>query len=236
MTCRPDALVFDFDGVIADTEPLHLRAFQEVLGERGLSLVEADYFARYLGLNDREGFAAVARDHGQRLSSADVDTMIATKTLRFQALVAIAPVVYPGVAARVREWDARVPVAIASGALRAEIELILEAVGIRGCFPVIVSADDPVSSKPSPDPFRRALTEVERSARWASAGRRLDPSRCVAIEDSRWGIEAAKGAGMRVVGVSTSYPAEELRAADVVIGATAELTEDVVAAALSCRS
>jgi beta-phosphoglucomutase-like phosphatase (HAD superfamily) len=115
------AIVFDFDGVIADTEPIHLRAFQEELLALGFSLSERDYLDRYLGVSDREGFEAVSRDQGRPLDAAMVDLMIARKSVRMRAEAASASPVFPGVPDRVREWSQTVPVAIASGALRVEI-------------------------------------------------------------------------------------------------------------------
>jgi beta-phosphoglucomutase-like phosphatase (HAD superfamily) len=133
------------------------------------------------------------------------------------------------VAALVREWARHIPVAIASGALRAEIELILETEGLRGCFAAIVSADDPVASKPSPEPYQLAMRQLTERARRPGP---IDPARCVAVEDSRWGIAAARAAGMRIVGVASSYAATELADADVVIAATGDLSPQVVSAAL----
>ena len=219
------AIVFDFDGVIADTEPVHLRAFQAELAGLGLSLSQQDYLDRYLGVTDREGFAVVARDQGRELTEDIVEQLVRQKTARMQALLASTPLVFPGVEDRVRDLARHVPIAIASGALRAEIEAVLSAVGLRSCFPVIVSADDPVEGKPSPAPY---LLAMERLAEAAQAARGFDPARCVAVEDSRWGITAAKAAGMRVVGVTTSYSAEALGDADCVIAGVADLSLELL--------
>lgn len=226
MTRMPlQAIVFDFDGVIADTEPVHLMAFQEGLASIGLSLSREDYLSTYLGVTDREAFTLVASAQGRLLTDGEIDRLIQEKTARMQALLTATPLVFAGVEDRVREFAAQVPVAIASGALRAEILAVLTAVGLAASIPVIVSADDPVDGKPSPAPYLLAL---ERLAAHARADGGFDPSRCVAIEDSHWGISAAKAAGMRVVGVTSSYSADALAAADHVVGSVAELTVETL--------
>jgi beta-phosphoglucomutase len=215
------AIVFDFDGVIADTEPVHLLAFQEQLATTGLTLSQQEYLDRYLGYNDQEGFAAVAAASGRTLGDTEIERLIACKTVRVKALLASMPLLFPGVANRIREWSAHVPVAIASGALRAEIDTILDAADLSSSFRAIVTADDPVDSKPSPGPYELAMA---RLAAGDGLGSALRPDRCVAIEDSRWGIVSARAAGMRVVAVTTSYGAGELGEADLVVPAVADLT------------
>ncbi len=226
MTSMPlQAIVFDFDGVIADTEPVHLMAFQEGLTSIGLSLSREEYLSTYLGVTDREAFTLVASAQGRTLTDGEIDRLIREKTTRMQALLTATPLVFAGVEDRVREFAAHVPVAIASGALRAEILAVLTAVDLARDIPVIVSADDPVDGKPSPAPYLLAL---ERLASHAREGGGFDPSRCVAIEDSRWGISAAKAAGMRVVGVTSSYSADALAAADHVVASVADLTVEML--------
>src|SRR5690606_35212594 len=124
------------------------------------------------------------------------------------------------------------PVAIASGALREEIELILRGGGLDGLVPIIVASGDTPRSKPAPDPYERAVALLAERT-----GSPLSPQRIVAIEDSRWGLESARGAGLRTIGVTTSYPAEELRGADLVLPdishVTLDLLDQVVAGATS---
>jgi beta-phosphoglucomutase len=219
------AIVLDFDGVIADTEPAHLRAFQEELAGVGLTLSRQDYLDRYLGYTDREVFEMVTRDNGAPLPPDAIERLVAQKSVRLKTIVAGVTLVFPGVADRVREWSKTLPVAIASGALRGEIEAVLDTVGIRDCFQTIVSADDPVQGKPSPEPYQLALSRV---ASMNGLDDLLDPASCVAIEDSRWGIVSAKAAGMRVVGVTSSYPASALRDADCVVESVAAVSLDLL--------
>ncbi len=111
------------------------------------------------------------------------------------------------------------PVAIASGALRHEIEEILEAAQLRALFRTIVASGDTPASKPSPAPYQKAFEQLR-----AETGVALDPRRSVAIEDSRWGIESARGAGLRCVGVTNSYPAHALPGAELIVGGLGSLT------------
>jgi beta-phosphoglucomutase len=217
------AIIFDFDGVLADTEPLHFKVFQEELADLGLSLSSREYLDRYLGYTDREVFEAVARDAGVLLSAAHIDRLVTRKSRRIVELVESTPVVYAGVASRVRDWSEVIPLAIASGALRGEIDTMLDAAGLTSCFRVIVSANDPVEGKPSPQPYRLAMARLAEQLREP-----VDPGRCAAIEDSVWGIAAARSAGMRVIGVTSSYPAESLREAHLVVDSVGSLSLSAV--------
>ena len=142
MTSALQAIVFDFDGVIADSEPLHLRAFQLALADEGIELTAADYYARYLGYDDVGMFQALARDREIAMSDRRVTELVARKGERLQALQHGGGVLFPGAVDFIREAAAAVPVAIASGALRHEIVEIVEAAGVRGLFSAIVAAGD----------------------------------------------------------------------------------------------
>ena len=205
------AIVFDFDGVIADSEPLHLRAFQQALGEQGIFLSRDEYFTRYLGYDDVGAFQALSRDRNLGMNERQVTALITLKGAKLQEMMSAGEVLFPGAADFIRAAADAVPVAIASGALRHEIEDILEAAGLRSLFTTIVASGDTPQSKPSPAPYRLAVERLE-----AVAGP-LAPHRCVAIEDSRWGLESALGAGLRCVGVTNSYPAAELSGAELVV-------------------
>lgn len=212
MTPTLQAIVFDYDGVIADTEPLHLRAFQDTLAMRGVDLPRAKYFDDYLGLDDAGVFGAVSADQGLWWSKLEIRALVAEKADRFRDLSGTERVLFPGAADRLREWSRTVLVAIASGSLRHEIEAVLAAESLLDIVPVIVAAGEIANGKPAPDPYLRALDLLAQ----ARGGPPLDASRCVAIEDSAWGIEAAHAAGMKAVALATSYPAERLTAAEAV--------------------
>ena len=218
MTRALHAIVFDFDGVIADSEPLHLRAFQNALAEEGIELTRQEYFARYLGYDDVGLIEALAADRGLAMTDRQMTALVARKGSLLQEMLLDGTVLFPGARDFIREAAAAVPVAIASGALRHEIVKILDAAGIVDLFPVIVASGDTPESKPSPAPYRLAFERLRELA-----GDELDPRRSVAIEDSKWGLESAQGAGLRCVGVTTSYGAHELTGAELVVSGLKEL-------------
>ena len=213
------AIVLDFDGVIADSEPLHLRAFQQTLAEDGIDLSAEDYYSRYLGYDDVGLCQALATDRAIPMTDQQIAAIVARKGVKLLALLQGGEVLFPGAVDFIRSAASHVPLAIASGALRHEILEIVEAAGVRGLFSAIVAAGDTPESKPSPAPYVLAFQRLRQQT-----GRDLDPRRCVAIEDSRWGLESAHGAGLRCVGVTNSYSAEELRAAELVVNGLNELT------------
>jgi beta-phosphoglucomutase len=213
------AIVFDFDGVIADSEPLHLRAFQQALAENGIELSPQEYFTRYLGYDDVGAFEALARDRGLAMGDRQVASLVARKGVCLQRLLQEGSVLFPGARDFIREAAAAVPIGIASGALRHEIDEIVEAAGVADLFSVIVASGDTPQSKPSPAPYMLAFERLREAA-----GDTLEPRRCVAIEDSRWGLQSAQGAGLRLVGVTNSYPAHELPGAELIVDGLKELT------------
>lgn len=213
------AIVFDFDGVIADSEPLHLRAFQQVLAEEGIELNAADYYSRYLGYDDVGLMQALAVDRAVTMTASQVSDLVTRKGVRLQQMLHDDHVLFPGAVEFIRSAAAEVPIAIASGALKPEILSIIGSAGIDGLFTTIVASGDTPQSKPSPAPYRLAFEQLR-----AKSGRTLDPRRCVAIEDSRWGLESAQGAGLRCVGVTNSYPASELPQAELVVSGLGALT------------
>jgi beta-phosphoglucomutase len=213
------AIVFDFDGVIADSEPMHLRAFQQALAEEGIALDRDEYFARYLGYDDVGTFQALARDRGLAMSNRHIIALVTRKGEQLQAMLNGGEVLFPGAAAFIRSAAAAVPIAIASGALRHEIVEIIEGAGLGDLFTAIVASGDTPESKPSPAPYLLAFEQLRQTA-----GSQLDPTRCVAIEDSVWGLESARGAGLRCVGVTTSYPADQLAGAELIVDGLKTLT------------
>jgi len=217
MPAAPRALIFDCDGVIADDEPLHLAAFQRALAPAGITIVRDAYYARYLGLNDREAVRLAFADAGLAASDARIAAAVGAKANAFLDLVRAGTPIFPGVVPFVRAAAARVPLAVASGALRHEIDLILAQAGIAECFTTIVSSEDVRDGKPSPEGFLLAL------ARLRAGGSDLRASDCVVVEDSQPGVEAARRAGMRCVAVTNSHPREALAEADLVVSSLAEV-------------
>lgn len=221
------AVFFDFDGVIADSEPLHLRAYQTVLREDGIDLDQSDYYARYLGYDDVGLFQALAADRGITLTTAKIDEWVDAKSRIIEEMLTNGSVLFPGAAACIEALASRVPLAVASGALEPEIDLVLSHAGLRSHFIAIASASDGVRGKPEPDLYLLAMAKVRERL-----GRASDPRACVAIEDSHWGLEAARRAGLRCVAVTHTYPASELGTADLVVDTLRDVTvsriEDVL--------
>jgi beta-phosphoglucomutase-like phosphatase (HAD superfamily) len=215
------SVIFDFDGVLANSEPLHLRVYQALMAEEGLSFTAEEYYAEYLGFDDVGVFTAMAERKGLRVDGDRMSALINRKTVLFQALARESNVVFPGAGACLRTMAATCPIAIASGALRHEIELILGGAGLLDVVPVIVAAGETERGKPAPDPFARAIERLS-----AHCGRRLRPDHSVGIEDSRWGLESARLAGLRTVALTTSYPAEALGGADLVLTAIELVTPE----------
>jgi beta-phosphoglucomutase len=218
------AVIFDFDGVLANSEPLHFRAFRDVLADHGFTLSEREYYARYLGFDDVGAFRAIAADQGRPLSEALLTAMVARKAGHLETLERDASVLFPGAREAIARMAAHGPIAIASGALRAEILRILDREGLRHYFPVVVSAEDTPASKPDPAPYQLAVSTLA-----AHAGIRLAPGDCVALEDSRWGLVSASTAGLHTIGITHSYPAGELGEPELVITHLNELTQDLLA-------
>lgn len=217
------AIVFDFDGVIADSERLHLRSYQDILAPEGVIISTDDYLQRYLGYDDVGVFKAVGKDFNLPMDDGRVAELIARKGERYESLAAAGEMLFPGAADFIRSAVAAdVPIAIASGALTHEIEDVLERAGIRALFPVIVGADQTARSKPHPDPYQTAFARLR-----SHSGRDLLAWRSVAIEDSRWGLVSARGADLRCVAVTNTYTAAELRAdAELVVDGLHALTLD----------
>ena len=211
------AVVFDFDGVLANSEPLHLRAYQEVLSHVGVTLSRDEYYAHYLGFNDVGAFKAIGRAHGQEWDEHQIAALVARKIFVFDQVLASTDVLYPAAARCVERLAARFALGIASGALRHEIDAVLRRNHLDRYFRFVVAAGDTRHSKPSPDPYLRA---AELHA--------LPSTSCVAIEDSRWGIASAQSAGMRCVGITHTYPAQELATADAVIESLNDFTPELI--------
>jgi beta-phosphoglucomutase len=210
------AVVFDFDGVIANSEPLHYQGFRDMLRQSGIELSERDYYQRYLGFDDAGVFRAVATDRGLRWSGEQIAELVAAKATILERLEQQSAILFPGAEAAVRRTAASVPLAIASGALGGEIRRILDRFGLTGCFSVIVAAEDTALSKPDPDPYLRAVQLLGNTLQG------LASADCVAIEDSPWGLRSARAAGLRTIAVAQTYGPAALDA-DLVIASLDEL-------------
>ena len=221
------AVILDFDGVITDSEILHLRAFNQVLARYGVEIATKDYYKEYLGFTDFDCFKALADKGLLKPWPQRIEDLIEQKNQVFDKLARTEGKIIEGVHDFLRMLKQNnIPMAICSGALRAEIELILEEARLRPLFQVIVSADQVKKGKPHPEGFLLTLQKLNQTVIPAQAGIQnpILPNQCVVIEDSHWGLKAAKTAGMHTVAVTNSYDADQLAMAERIVARLNELS------------
>lgn len=218
----PGAVIFDFDGVITDSEILHLRAFNRVLAQHNIEITTKDYYKDYLGLTDFDCFEALVDEGRLKPDAQGIKNLVKQKNLVFEELVKTEGRIIEGVRDFLDVLKRNdIGMAICSGALLAEIELILKQSRLRPFFEVIVSAEQIKEGKPNPEGFLLALQRLNEE--------RENPilaDECIVIEDSHWGLEAAKAAGMHTIAVTNSYAAEQLAMAEKIVARLDELTMD----------
>jgi len=214
------AVIFDFDGVIADSEALHLRAFNEVLAPFGLEITAKDYYKTYLGLTDADCFKELVQKHRKIFGDTGVETLLKKKKIVFGKLAKTEADIIEGVREFLEMLRAnKIPMVICSGALLAEIELILEGATLSDYFDCIISAEQVNRGKPYPDGFRLALKKLNENSK-----EEIRPKQCIVVEDSHWGLEAAKKAGMHTIAVTNSYDAKQLSLAEKIVAKLSQLT------------
>jgi HAD superfamily hydrolase (TIGR01509 family) len=216
------AIIFDCDGVIADTEPLHFQTFQRTLAEEGITLTEEDYYRFYLAFDDRGCFAKAFSGRASP-TPEKIAELINRKASYFEPVMRDHLRLFPGAADFIRKARDKYPLAVASGARHREIEFILEFGGLKDCFAGIVSAEDVSRGKPDPESFLKA-----REIICSFAEREIAHRECLVIEDSLHGVEAARLAGMRTLAVTNSFSKAELMQADLVVETLENLSLDEV--------
>lgn len=218
-TLQPEAVIFDFDGVIVDTEPLHYKAFQLILEPMGLGFSWQEYQETYMGFDDRDAFAEAFSSSGKTLSDEHMTVLVKKKADVFQEVIRDGVVSYPGVKELVTNLHTLcIPLAICSGALLSDILPILDTLGIRNFFTTIVTADDVKKSKPHPESYQLAYQRLMESISTPAPA-----LRAIAIEDTPAGIASATGAGLPVLAVTNSYPREQLLEASCIVDSLDEL-------------
>lgn len=214
------AIIFDFDGVLVDSEKLHLQAFNSVLSRFKIEISTQEYYDRFLGLSDRELLEVINnREKNLALTHNQFKQLLLAKAEAFKNLTLAQAEVIAGVPEFLKMLaDNKIPLAICSGALLPEIEMLLKGANLRQYFDVIVSAEQVKKGKPDPEGFILALKLLNEKS-----SSQVEPQNCIVIEDSRWGLEAAKYAGMHTVAITNSYPAEQLNPADKIVSNLSEL-------------
>jgi beta-phosphoglucomutase-like phosphatase (HAD superfamily) len=197
----PRAVVFDFNGTISDDEPLLAELCAVIFAEIGIVVSRELYFGEYAGYSDPEIVERVLRSH-DRYDPALAERLLGRRTALYLERAASGETVHAAAAACVCEIAARVPVAVASGAARAEVEAVLVGSGLRGLFDVIVAAEDVERGKPDPLAYATALGRLG-----------IPAVGTLAFEDTHLGVEAAVAAGMRCLGVGDTVGGERLMAA-----------------------
>lgn len=200
------AVIFDFDGVIADSEPLHYRAFKEIVSRYGVNLTEKRYYDEYLGYTDIECTRAISADFDLGLNEDQINRLMQEKTELFEHFVQAESTIIDGAReflGMLKQEDVRL--AVCSGALLEDIELMLDGTDLKGMFEIIVAADHVQKGKPDPEGFLLTLQRLNKSGT-----EQIKTCECVVIEDSPWGLKAAASARMHTIAVTNSYSAEQL--------------------------
>ena len=214
------AVIFDFDGVITDSEVLHLRAFNQSLVPYGVEISTKDYYTNYLGFSDFDCYKALTDNGLLKIDERQIDGIIKEKSKIFEKLTKTEGRTIDGVHEFLQMLEKnKIPMAICSGSLLVEIEVVLEESRLRHFFAEIVSAEQVKKGKPHPEGFLLALQKLNKNC--------LPPivaGECIVIEDSHWGLQAGNAAGMHTIAVTNSYDAEQLTIAEKIVSQLNELT------------
>jgi len=214
------AVIFDFDGVITDSEVLHLRAFNQSLSPYGIEITTNEYYTTYLGFNDNDCYRLLVENGLLKMDEQEINTIMNQKKRIFEQLAKTEGKMIEGVRDFLTMLEQNdIPMAICSGSLLTEVEMVLEDARLRHLFEVIVSGEQVKKGKPHPEGFLLTLQRLNENRENPITG-----NQCVVIEDSHWGLEAAKAAGMHTIAVTNSYDAEQLSMAQKIVNQLNELT------------
>lgn len=222
------AIFFDFNGVIIDDELLQMKAYKEVLAEYGVALTEEWYFSA-LGMDDRTFVRAMFERAQKPLSDEIHKTVLTRKTDLHRKMIERELPLFPGVVTFLKATSRQFSLGLVSMASKEEVSYVIERANLTSLFSILVMAGDVNACKPAPDCYHRGLEKLNLK-RTDQRLQPLLPAECLAIEDSPPGIQSARGAGMRTLGITNTVTEEELRAAgaDVVSASLADWTVDAV--------
>lgn len=214
------AVILDFDGVITDSEILHFRSLNKVLARFGFRMTKKDYYQNYLGLSDLDFLKELERKGRLQLNSRQTRQALEEKKQLYEKLAVTEGRIIEGVRSFLEMLrQNNILMAVCSGALLPEINLILEGAQLTPFFEVIVSAEQIKKGKPAPDGLLLTLQKLNKKNE-----NPITAGQCIVIEDSHWGLEAAKAAGMHPVAVTNSYGPEQLTPAEKVVDHLSELS------------
>ena len=219
------AIIFDFDGIIADTEPTHLEAFKRVLDDIGITLTGEAYYEKYLAYDDKRLFSEILKYNEKKSEDDLIKSLIVKKNLLITDLFSDYVELFPGFLNYLDMIKDKYMIAIASGALKSEILLVLKKYNIENEIDSITAADDVVNCKPDPEVFHRSLNSLNETNK-----SKIMAEECLVIEDSVYGIRAAKAAGMKCLAITHTYEKGLLNEADIVVGKYEELDMNKVEA------
>ncbi|MBZ5562052.1 MAG: HAD family phosphatase [Acidobacteriia bacterium] len=206
------AIIFDFDGILVDSEPIILRLTQEMAQREGWTITPEEYYQDYLALDDRGIIEHLYRSHGRAIDGKRRDELVAWKARTYQQIIRDGLPPMAGAVDFVRHAARQYPLAIASGSLREEIEHLLAKLGLKEQFTVLATADDCARSKPDPEVYRLALARLQHLSTFHNQP--LEARECLAIEDAPLGVVAAHAAGMKCLALPHSRSVEELQHAE----------------------
>lgn len=205
------AILFDFNGVIINDEPLQMKAYQEILAKEGITLSEEDYYS-CLGMDDKTFIEAAYKRAGKRAEANKVLEITIAKTNRWRDMIAKEVPLFEGVEDFIKKMAKDFALGIVSMARREEIEYVLEKTNLSGYFSTIVSAEDIEECKPHPECYLRGFNAIDEY-RMSRSHLPMVHSECLVIEDSPPGIQSAKSARLKALGVTNTVSAQELREA-----------------------
>ncbi|HTI70158.1 MAG TPA: HAD family phosphatase [Candidatus Limnocylindria bacterium] len=200
---RFSAVIFDMDGVIVDSEPRHAQAFREIFEELGYGENHGIVFADYIGRSDKAVWVDFIANHRPAHS---LDQLMDRKKARFIDILHRDQPIFEGAERLIRKLHGTSRLAVASGSLHSVIEAVLKLNGLRPFFDAVSSVEDVARSKPAPDVFLHAAASLK-----------VDPKDCCVIEDSTAGVQAGLAAGMTVIAITNSFPADQLKAAHYIV-------------------
>jgi beta-phosphoglucomutase len=215
------AVIFDFDGVISDSEILHFRAFNKILAQFDFEIQKPDYYQKYLGLTDKDCYKTLIKEGHLPITEDKVPDLVAQKKVVYQRLAESDGHIIDGVLPFIALLNHHgIIKAVCSGALETEIRYTLSQARLEDEFVTVVAADHVLIGKPDPEGYALTLTQLQE------LDCTLTASQCIVIEDSHWGLAAAKAAGMKTIAVTNSYPAEQLSMADKIVANLDQITVD----------